>query len=421
MHSEETGRLGDSPDYEAESSFPERHLDVEDKPLPFSGAGAGSDSYAPASVTKRSVFEPPTPAMLPLHQQWSANHSPLLIHADRHIRGHPLPPGSPYLSTSFPQSPIAGALTTPEWHALRHPSPGGLFWHTAPSEIAVDEDLDLDSLQSPHDTPDRQGNPFSMLPPTQRARRQSTLGSSGPSATHPGVARHDRPYLSEFDYAMDPRDPAAAAGAGMVDFVSSQPGAGGGAPGYASPAGFGSPLHNPTHPGGGGGGTANNAGSVAELDLSSANKMDSKRIAHKLSEKSRRNRLTIAIREIQKLLPSEFGDDGGGSGGCGGGRKSPSPSLSQGKEADYVIRPGVPSSKLDVVEMAVGYLRDLKARNKALSRRLRELEAELEKCQCRKGGGDGEEGGDAAAQVKNNAGSTEGQKNSSAEEKTTTG
>jgi hypothetical protein len=85
MQSGETSRLGDSPDYEAESSFPERHLDVEDKPPPFSGAGAGSDSYPPASVTKRSVFEPPTPAMLPLHQQWSANHSPLLIHADRHV------------------------------------------------------------------------------------------------------------------------------------------------------------------------------------------------------------------------------------------------------------------------------------------------------------------------------------------------
>ncbi|KAL1837306.1 hypothetical protein VTJ49DRAFT_4049 [Mycothermus thermophilus] len=369
MQSVDSGRLGDSPDYEAESSFPERHLDVEDKPPPFSGAGP--DPYAPGSVTKRPLFEPPAPGMVSLHQQWPANHSPLLPHADR-LRGHPLSAGSDYFSTSFPQSPIAAALTTPEWHALRHPSPGSLFWHTAPSDLAVDEELDLDSLHSP------------------QSRRQSTIGPSKPSAAmpsphhHPAAApRHDRPYISDFDYSrLDPLDPAAA---GMVDLVPHSGGAP--APGYASPAGFGSPLHTPTHPG-------NNASNAngAELDLSyprdgssASNKMDSKRIAHKLSEKSRRNRLTIAIREIQKLLPSEFGNDGGGGGGSGSGGgstgggggsgRSPSPSF---------IRPGVPVSKLDVVEMAVGFIRDLKAKNKAISTRLRELEMELEKCQCRR-------------------------------------
>jgi len=108
-------------------------------------------------------------------------------------------------------------------------------------------------------------------------------------------------------------------------------------------------------------------------------KADSKRIAHKLSEKSRRNRLTIAIREIQKLLPTEMDRDRDflGDGSTLGSRSERGRS-----ECDYVIRPGVPSSKLDVVEMAVGFIKDLKQRNKDLARRAREAESKLQKCRC---------------------------------------
>ncbi len=56
------------------------------------------------------------------------------------------------------------------------------------------------------------------------------------------------------------------------------------------------------------------------------------------------------------------------------------------------MRPGVPSSKLDVVEMAVGFIRDLKERNREMARRLWEAERRLEDCRCRaSGGGEGAE------------------------------
>ncbi|KAK4134748.1 hypothetical protein BT67DRAFT_303822 [Trichocladium antarcticum] len=100
---------------------------------------------------------------------------------------------------------------------------------------------------------------------------------------------------------------------------------------------------------------------------------NSKRLAHKLSEKTRRTRLTIAIREIQKLLAEEAGR-GGGDGG-------PARSLQDG--GDAVFRPGVPSSKLDVVEMAVGVIRDLKERNTLMAERVRDVERRLGECRCR--------------------------------------
>lgn len=53
-----------------------------------------------------------------------------------------------------------------------------------------------------------------------------------------------------------------------------------------------------------------------------------------------------------------------------------------------MVRPGVPSSKLDVVEMAVGFIKDLKAKNKEMARRLSEVEQKLEQCQYQRGGGD---------------------------------
>lgn len=114
---------------------------------------------------------------------------------------------------------------------------------------------------------------------------------------------------------------------------------------------------------------------------SRSSKAASKRIAHKLSEKTRRNRLTIAIREIQKLLPAD------GEGG------DPSQTRSQ-QEGDFGFRPGMPSSKLDVVEMAVGFIKDLKEKNTEMARRVRAAERRLEECHCRRARGD--TSGDAA-------------------------
>jgi len=73
--------------------------------------------------------------------------------------------------------------------------------------------------------------------------------------------------------------------------------------------------------------------------------LDEKRVAHKLSEKSRRNRLTTALREIQKLLPLE----------------------ELGNDHQLLLHGfGMPISKVDVAEMAVEYIGRLKRENEAL-------------------------------------------------------
>ncbi|KAK1755553.1 hypothetical protein QBC47DRAFT_191060 [Echria macrotheca] len=80
-----------------------------------------------------------------------------------------------------------------------------------------------------------------------------------------------------------------------------------------------------------------------------AAKMLERRIAHKLSEKSRRNRLTAAIREMQKLMPLE--DQVGPEG-----------------DAAATVQVGLYPhfSKVDVAEMAIGYIRKLQRENEAL-------------------------------------------------------
>lgn len=190
------------------------------------------------------------------------------------------------------------------------------------------------------------------LPSTQKPRRRSShrvtkpAKTSGSIPSHYPAARPERPYIPDFDYNTDWFDASDAAAAFFPQINQDPP-----------PAASGGEIE------------------IAYRDSSSSSKVDSKRIAHKLSEKTRRNRLTIAIREIQKLLPS--GADG---------EDQAAPQAQ--KDADFVVRPGVPSSKLDIVEMAVGFIKDLKERNKETARRLREAERELEQCRCGRGRGD---------------------------------
>lgn len=209
-------------------------------------------------------------------------------------------------------------------------------------------DDDSDSIQSD----------FSLTMPTlssQRPRRTSSHRVSKPVKApspipghHPAV-RIERPYIPDFDYNTDWLDPDTAAA--FFPTTVHDPAAAAAAVAAAATATAGGEIE------------------VSYRDGSSSSKVDSKRIAHKLSEKTRRNRLTIAIREIQKLLPSGLAPD-----------DESNPQAQ--KDADYVVRPGVPSSKLDIVEMAVGFIKDLKERNKDLSKRLREAEKQLETCRC---------------------------------------
>ena len=76
-------------------------------------------------------------------------------------------------------------------------------------------------------------------------------------------------------------------------------------------------------------------------------KLLSKRIAHKLSEKTRRNRLTVAIREIEKLLPPTQTSEDDEGGQQSDGSKSP-----QAEKIQF-IPGGNAVSKVDVVEISM--------------------------------------------------------------------
>ena len=103
-------------------------------------------------------------------------------------------------------------------------------------------------------------------------------------------------------------------------------------------------------------------------DTTNPSKLLSKRLAHKLSEKTRRNRLTVAIREIEKLLPpTEVPDDNHPS----GDDKSPQ------AERIQFIPGGNAVSKVDVVETAIGYIKKLQEENSKMASRAEKAEGEL--------------------------------------------
>lgn len=356
MQSDTADRLPGSPEFETESSFPERYLEDD----PFSGNGP--DRYQPAGTkgdTEATGHAPFT------SQRWPSHSTPYPPYNYGRVSG-PLPVGNGFEPLTaktikvYPHDALIGGnhpsapflrTTAPmqaDWAPYPEQSLEGLFWQPAHSEFTPEDDSD--SVQSPSGSPSNFGHPPPTLSAAQKPRRPSTRGlaklttAPTPASGHYPTRRIDRPYIPDFDYntdRLDPSDPASV---------------------------FSEFLPRPNHD------ISVNNGSEIEItyrDSSSSSKVDSKRIAHKLSEKTRRNRLTIAIREIQKLLPSE-GDE--------------SPSQSQ-KEIDFVVRPGVPSSKLDVVEMAVGFIKDLKAKNTVMARRLSEVEQKLEQCHCQQGGG----------------------------------
>jgi hypothetical protein len=214
-----------------------------------------------------------------------------------------------------------------EWAMFREQSPGAGFWDLTPPDSVED---DSDSMLSPRDSPQNFSSQMTAWQTLQRLRRRSLHRVAKPLRV---PASTYGPVLQTGVHANG----YAASDLGFSDSVAAIL------------------LDN-----------ANTAHDSAEIDIvfqdsASASKDDSKRIAHKLSEKSRRNRLTLAIREIQKLLPAE------------GNRQ----------EVDPLARPGMPISKLDVVEMAIGFIKDLKERNTAMEKKIKEVEAILAECHCR--------------------------------------
>jgi hypothetical protein len=132
-------------------------------------------------------------------------------------------------------------------------------------------------------------------------------------------------------------------------------------------------------------GAAEVVGGVEFFPDDLAAKMLSKRIAHKLSEKTRRTRLTTAIREIERLLPQVAKDEENKKTGGGDGGDDDMNGLKEGEDGDDNegtprARPSSsgPVSKVDVAERAVRYIRDLQKEHNDALQRIREMERLLQ-------------------------------------------
>ncbi|KAK4228842.1 hypothetical protein QBC38DRAFT_136032 [Podospora fimiseda] len=326
MHPLTSGLALYSPSSRSESSFPERHLDLRDSDWPthddmtnFSNIDL---NFSQSAIPKAHTFDQSF-----WSQSWLTQTQPVL---DRnHITPIEHPP--PILPTSF-RPPITTSPVQTEWDLFRAASahsPGGLQWDI-PNQKQSPED-DSDSI---NDSLEEFCPPLSTWTTTHRVRRRSTHRITKPSrlpttqSLHVGTSskRHVNSHSPDvldfsdahimFNAQPDQDNIMLSPDIAAADFTFQD-----------------GPL---------------------------SSKLQEKRVAHKLSEKSRRNRLTVAIREIQKLLPSEIDREGD--------------SPQQQQEIDILVRPGVPSSKLDVVEMAIGFIRKLKEENAEMAKRLTELE-----------------------------------------------
>ncbi|KAK3324291.1 hypothetical protein B0T19DRAFT_227421 [Cercophora scortea] len=310
------------------SSFPERHLTPRDslldwpEPVEIPNLQGHWATYSPPEL---GALEPDLITFSP--RNWLDQQSQLPVHRTQHTT-----------KAAFPEAPIDDLhhafsppvpQTTPGsqtgWDMLllaTDQSTTSFPW--SPTQPAIKIEDDSDSIWSLNDSQeDLQSLPSAWLPAQKFKRRRSIPKVTKPSrqsTASTAQVRHfaslgkqlvrssvpDRLELSETAVASHSSD-------------------------------FGNPFVS--------GGT---------IDLTSDDfsaKLHSKRVAHKLSEKSRRNRLTAAIREIQKLLPQDAESD-----------ERP---------------PGSLISKVDVVEMAIGYIKRLKQENAATVKRAEEAEGRL--------------------------------------------
>ncbi|KAK4196288.1 hypothetical protein QBC40DRAFT_10299 [Triangularia verruculosa] len=333
------------PDSGADSSFPERHLDdLRESPTEWPGN---------EDITQFSPINPEfSEAGLPKLQNFELNNSsawsqgwlsqpPQLLHRPQ-ISANTVTIEPPILHHVLRQttSPVQT-----EWDIFRASSghsPGHLQW-TAPQRRSNVEE-DSDSNQSLNDSIEEFCPPLSTWNAAHEVRRRSTHRIAKPTRLPigPAVSHH----------IISDRQPNESS-PNLFDFASTS-------------IFHAQSTHDQMMLGDRNGATSFGFPQGEEL---SAEKVHSKRIAHKLSEKTRRNRLTLAIREIQKLLPSECDRD----------------DLPLA-DSELLIRPGVPSSKLDVVEMAIGFIRKLKEENVSMSKRLHEIEKNSvqQECWCRK-------------------------------------
>lgn len=101
-----------------------------------------------------------------------------------------------------------------------------------------------------------------------------------------------------------------------------------------------------------------------------AENLSSKRTSHKIAEQGRRNRINLALKEIESLLPSAI---------TGGGGKKDRATNSSG-EAENIDKSAAAiqgASKASTVEMAIVYIKSLQAELKVTRDKLETAEKKL--------------------------------------------
>ncbi|KAK0743433.1 hypothetical protein B0T18DRAFT_184644 [Schizothecium vesticola] len=286
-------------------------------------------------VDEAACFSPTSPADVMRIPSPQANHAHHPVFSPS-----PLPPSAP-----------TDEVTTPsEWDTILHAAHLDFRWLPAQQQahakgVKFEDDSDS-ATWSGNDSNSNNGNSCSEevpTPPPQPAapRRTSTAPPRRRLGSVPRVTKlskvpapgHGGGGGVYHTFRMSKRPPTTTRPAAVVDLIEATP--------------FG--PHPITNFG---------AAGAAGGDAGDPAKMLEKRLAHKLSEKGRRNRLTSAIREIQKLMPLDAvtaaAAEQGGTGAAEG-------------KAGEVVYPHF--SKVDVVEMAIGYIRRLQKENEEMARR----------------------------------------------------
>ncbi|KAK4182882.1 hypothetical protein QBC35DRAFT_139874 [Podospora australis] len=346
MHPISSSFGGLGPVTDTESSFPERHLEESEFSSPtewpthhdvtrFSTINL---DFAQAALPKLQTFQPSNTHLW--SQSWVGQSQRLNNRG--HIAAQSNSTDHNILHTTFRQ---ATSPVQTEWDLYRAASGSSpLQFHWNPQSALSNPEDDSESIRSMNDSPEEFFPPLSTWAGTHKIRRRSTHRITKPTRLPVGNNLSHSLGLDKrhtHDSSPDLLD------FGDTNFFGS----------HTSHDQLMTPESATT-------------GNFIIPEEDSAEKVDSKRIAHKLSEKSRRNRLTVAIREIQKLLPSETD-------------REDSPLMN---ECDLLVRPGVPNSKLDVVEMAIGFIRRLKEENIEMAKRVKQYEAAekaVAECRCR--------------------------------------
>ncbi len=104
-----------------------------------------------------------------------------------------------------------------------------------------------------------------------------------------------------------------------------------------------------------------------------AENLSSKRTSHKIAEQGRRNRINLALKEIEALLPPAISG--------GGGKKDHNVSTPENDDGDKSAAAIQGASKASTVEMAIIYIRSLQAELKVTKDNLRAAEKKLAEAQ----------------------------------------